>query len=128
MGQALGSALITPPALPALPPVPIPAILPSNDVPKAHLEALPAPSSAPLSSIENINVNESQIIPLQNDRNQFEREDPLGLPDNQLVKIIQDCEQVNEELVISQPRNSKHLMGAVYGQFKWSKSHHLIYF
>ena len=106
MGQALGTALITQPnLLPAIESAPLPAILPSNQQEKAHLPALVSIENVTTSTINKEDMPsepvQNQLVPLQSNIDNFENKDPLGIPDNQLIQIIQDCEQANEELILS---------------------------
>ena len=44
----------------------------------------------------------NQLIPLEANIQDEENEDPLGISDGQLVQLIQQCEQENEQIMMSQ--------------------------
>ena len=99
MGKTLGTTLITKPQLAIEAPDQILAIEAPQKSPLKAIENVQETSTIDNNALQNL-VNlpekENQLVPYDSNTVEFEQEDPLGLPDEQLIKIIQDCEEANE--------------------------------
>ena len=100
MGHTLGLTLINKPLLP---------MLPATNDQNAILPAQPNPvalQTINMNQFQNVVNPQSALIPLtselEKENNYAELEDPLGITDTEIVKIVQDIEEQNEEIMMSQ--------------------------